>query len=294
MESKTAGQILKEKRVERGWTIDDAEQATRIKKRYIIALEDDDYDDIPGDFYVRAYIKQYSDRLGTDYSPLINYYETGELIGDKDESEPSFEGQLEYDNNIDNNTKVSDQDNNNPINNIRNHLPIILLSGTALLILIGVSAIVFFNRPKTSLPTVTSSSSSLVSKEESQKEEPKEEKKEEKPKEEVKTKLEASVEGSDMQVKATNAPNPLNIEISVSNGVESWISVTNSDQENGLVLNSSKNSVTAKLSDNAPNAVITLGVVQGVSIKVDGQELDMSKLADQMTGTVSLNINYKN
>lgn len=293
MESKTAGQILKEKRAERRWTIDDAEQATRIKKRYIIALEDDDFDDIPGDFYVRAYIKQYSDRLGTDYSPLINYYETGELIGEKDRSESSFEEQLDSGNN---NIEVSDQDQSKTINNIRNHLPIILLSGTALLILIGVSAIVFFNRPNTSLPTAVPSqgSSSLISKKESQKEEPKEKKKEEEPKQEVKTKFESLVNGSDMQVKVTDAPNPLNIEISVSDGVESWISVTNSDQENGVVLNSSKKSVKAKLSDKAPNTVITLGVVQGVSIKVDGQELDMSKLANQTTGTISLNINYKN
>lgn len=291
MESKTAGQILKEKRAERRWTIDDAEQATRIKKRYIIALEDDDYDDIPGDFYVRAYIKQYSDRLGTDYSPLINYYETGELIGEEDESESASEVQLNSEN-----IEISDQDQNNTINNIRNHLPIILLSGTALLILIGVSAIVFFNRPKTSLPTVPSSSSSstIVSKDDSQKEEPKEEKKEEEPKQESKTKLEESANGSDMQVNVTDAPNPLNIEISVSDGVESWISVTNSDQANGVVLNPSRKSVATKLSDNVTNAVITLGVVQGVSIKIDGQELDMSKLANQTTGTVSLNINYKN
>ncbi|OFI48993.1 hypothetical protein BG261_04845 [Floricoccus tropicus] len=287
MESKTAGQILKEKRIERRWTIDDAEQATRIKKRYIIALEDDDYDDIPGDFYVRAYIKQYSDRLGTDYSPLINYYETGELIGEDDESESSLDRQLNSGNNI----RVSDQDQNSIINNIRNHLPIILLSGTALLILIGVSAIVFFNRPKIPLPTDTSSesSSSLVAKEETT-----EEKKEEETRQEAKTKLEASVNGSDMQVKVTDAPNPLSIEILVSDGVESWISVTNSDQENGVVLNSSKKSITAKLSDKASNTVITLGVVQGVSIKIDGQKLNMTKLANQTTGTVSLNINYKN
>ena len=50
------GKKLHDARVAKGYTLDDLQQATKIQKRYLIAIEDEKFDELPGDFYVRAFV----------------------------------------------------------------------------------------------------------------------------------------------------------------------------------------------------------------------------------------------
>lgn len=58
------GKTLKTARIEKGYTLDDLQQITKIQKRYLIAIEDENFAALPGDFYVKAFIKQYAEMSG--------------------------------------------------------------------------------------------------------------------------------------------------------------------------------------------------------------------------------------
>ena len=69
------GKKLQKARQAKGYTLDDLHQITKIQKRYLIAIEDEKFDELPGDFYVRAFVKQYADTVGLDGDDLLKEYE---------------------------------------------------------------------------------------------------------------------------------------------------------------------------------------------------------------------------
>ncbi len=69
------GQKLREARLAKGYTLDDLQKITKIQKRYLIAIEEGNFDALPGNFYVRAFIKQYADSVGLDGDKLLKQYE---------------------------------------------------------------------------------------------------------------------------------------------------------------------------------------------------------------------------
>ena len=291
-EYKTVGQFLRDKRLEKNWTINDAEMATRIKKRYIISLEEDDYADMPGDFYTRAYIKQYAERLGADDQLLIDAYENGNKI------KVDLQGGYEQ---VDSSDKEPEEKAVD-LPEVSPKLPLILLSATAIIILLGVFAIAIFNKSDNPLSgyvmTETSSdigSSSDESSIENQKSESQtSESQTSQASSESKEGLKVSGGGASLDVAVADSDNPLKLDISVGDGVESWVSVSNSELASGVTLNASKQSVSTTLANDATSAVISLGVSPGVSISINGQKLDMSALTSETSGTINLNISYKN
>ncbi len=70
---------LKEAREEKGMSLDELQAATKIQKRYLTALEEGNYDVIPGNFYVRAFIKQYAEAVGLDSDQLFEEYKKTSL-----------------------------------------------------------------------------------------------------------------------------------------------------------------------------------------------------------------------
>jgi cytoskeleton protein RodZ len=60
------GKKLREARTRRKLTLDEVETATKIRGRYLQALENEDWDQLPGDTYARAFIRTYGRLVGLD------------------------------------------------------------------------------------------------------------------------------------------------------------------------------------------------------------------------------------
>ncbi|WP_274361395.1 helix-turn-helix domain-containing protein [Paenibacillus thermotolerans] len=68
------GQLLRKARMERGMSLEDLQESTKIRKRYLEAIEDGNMNVLPGNFYARAFIKQYSEAVGLDPDELLKLY----------------------------------------------------------------------------------------------------------------------------------------------------------------------------------------------------------------------------
>lgn len=68
------GARLKEARTAKGYSLDDLQSITKIQKRYLSGIENEDYSMMPGAFYVRAFIKQYSEAVGLDSDEMLSLY----------------------------------------------------------------------------------------------------------------------------------------------------------------------------------------------------------------------------
>ena len=71
MKTKTIGEILREERQRHRLSIEKLAQKTRIKKKYLQALENNQFDRLPAATFVKGYIKIYAQLFGFDHQPLI-------------------------------------------------------------------------------------------------------------------------------------------------------------------------------------------------------------------------------
>lgn len=69
------GELLRKARDQRGLTLDDIQETTKIRKRYLEAIESGDHTILPGPFYVRAFVKNYSEAVGLDPEEVLRLYQ---------------------------------------------------------------------------------------------------------------------------------------------------------------------------------------------------------------------------
>nr|WP_275900957.1 RodZ domain-containing protein [Bacillus mycoides] len=67
---------MTEAREAKGLSIDQLHEITKIQKRHLVAIEEGNYDVLPGAFYARAFIKQYADAVGLNGEELLVEYQS--------------------------------------------------------------------------------------------------------------------------------------------------------------------------------------------------------------------------
>ena len=71
---RTVGQILKEEREKKFYTLDEIEKATKIRKELLENLEKDQYQKLPPPTFVQGFIKNYGRFLGLETTKLLAIY----------------------------------------------------------------------------------------------------------------------------------------------------------------------------------------------------------------------------
>jgi len=71
---KTVGSMLHEVRMQKGIVLEDVEKATKIRKKFLEAIEQDDYAIIPSLAYAKGFVKNYSEFLGLDSQMTLAFF----------------------------------------------------------------------------------------------------------------------------------------------------------------------------------------------------------------------------
>ena len=86
--SLSIGSALRRAREKRGLSLEEAEQATKIRARYLDALERQDYDILPASIYVHGFLKTYATFLGLDGEALSRELKESGQAKEEDETGP--------------------------------------------------------------------------------------------------------------------------------------------------------------------------------------------------------------
>jgi cytoskeleton protein RodZ len=82
------GNSLREARERQGLGYPEIELATKIRAKYIRALEEEDFTSIPGDAYIRGFLRTYADYLGLDSDVYVDEYASRFITSWRDEVPP--------------------------------------------------------------------------------------------------------------------------------------------------------------------------------------------------------------
>lgn len=158
------GQKLRQARIDKGYTIDDLQQITKIQKRYLLAIEEGNFDQLPGKFYVNAFIKQYAQTVGLDGQALLNEYQ-GAPVNNENTSEKAESSNEVSEDDSEKKSGVSralNEQKTSGLERLRGYLPQIIIIAVVLILIIGIYSIALNHRNGSNQSATASSSTSSV------------------------------------------------------------------------------------------------------------------------------------
>jgi cytoskeletal protein RodZ len=78
------GSSLREARLRQDLDFPELEERTKIRPKYLRALEDERFEILPAPTYVRGFLRSYAEALGLDGQPFVDEYNTRFAVGDED------------------------------------------------------------------------------------------------------------------------------------------------------------------------------------------------------------------
>jgi cytoskeletal protein RodZ len=87
---KEIGDYLRDCRESKGDDITKVSKQLNIRKKYLQAIEDGDFDVLPGSIYTEGYLKNYAEYLELDSQDVLNKYKYGTANDDEEQVEEEF------------------------------------------------------------------------------------------------------------------------------------------------------------------------------------------------------------
>jgi cytoskeleton protein RodZ len=78
------GNSLREARLRQQLDFPEIEQATKIRAKYLRALEDEQFEVLPAQTYVKGFLRSYSEYLGLDGQLYVDEYNSRFVVGEED------------------------------------------------------------------------------------------------------------------------------------------------------------------------------------------------------------------
>ena len=272
MRKKTIGEVLRLARISQGLSLEELQRKTDIQLDLLEALETDNYDKLPNLFYTRSFLRKYAWAVELDENIILDAYDSGSMITyeEVDVDEIELSGRRRS-----NRKKQS-------------FLPLFYFLLFSLSIIAFVSYYVWnyiqtqpINTSEASYSVVTTTTSDSTTEVTSNNQSTTETSVAET------SAVTISGEGDTISVVYKTSKETAELQLSVKD-TQSWVSVSDTDLAGGVTLAPGNQTATTTISKKTP-VTITLGVVKGVKIKIDNQEIDTSKLTGQ-TGWISLTI----
>ena len=272
MRKKTIGEVLRLARISQGLSLEELQRKTDIQLDLLEALETDNFDKLPNLFYTRSFLRKYAWAVELDENIILDAYDTGSMITyeEVDVDEIELSGRRRS-----NRKKQS-------------FLPLFYFLLFSLSIIAFVAYYVWnyiqtqpINTSEASYSVVTTATSDSTTEVTSNNQSTTETSVAET------SAVTISGEGDTISVVYKTSKETAELQLSVKD-TQSWVSVSDTDLAGGVTLAPGNQTVTTTISKKTP-VTITLGVVKGVKIKIDNQEIDTSKLTGQ-TGWISLTI----
>ncbi|EFX57739.1 hypothetical protein HMPREF0849_00917 [Streptococcus sp. C300] len=268
MRKKTIGEVLRLARINQGLSLEELQEKTEIQLHFLEAMEADDFDQLPSTFYARSFLRKYAWAVELDERIVLDAYDSGSMITyeEVDVDEEDLSGRRRS-----NKKKTS-------------YLPLFYFVLFALSILIFVTYYVWNYiqtqpSPSSANYSVVSSTSSTTSSSSSSSSQTSSSSST------TESTITVSGEGNRIEARYKTSKETATVQLAVSD-TTSWISVSGSELEGGVTLSTDNKNAKTTVSTKNP-VTITLGVVKGVTVTVDNQTIDTSKLTTQ-TGTVTL------
>ncbi|MFK4567666.1 helix-turn-helix domain-containing protein [Enterococcus sp. UD-01] len=277
MASVNIGKKLRDARLQRNMSLDELQQITKTQKRYLIAIEENDFDSMPGTFYVRAFIRQYASAVGLDGNELVDIY------NGKDEEE-DIESAIQFETLDESRTQMYDE--NSGFKRFTHSLPAIVFSLIGLAIVIIVFYITWQNRQAG--PIITPPPSEIITESESSEERSTESSQTSSTTTESTTTTSSSEpaptaevtflgeSGTTVNMSAANVTNPAKLEFTATTG-SCWVGVyiaTAANNDNGYFFQETIQPGAPKsvdIPEGTTQIVISLGASEYMTFKVNGQ-----------------------
>lgn len=276
------GQKLRNARIKKGYTIDDLQQITKIQKRYLIAIEEGQFDHLPGDFYVRAFIKQYSDAVGISGDDVLEEYKA-----DIPNSQPAQEEAPQ-----ENKTRSIKEESNSFFSSLGNYIPQIVV-GIVVIVIIAVIAFGMIHRSQNaSSVTIPKDNTTKVTKKSTSKKTKKTTKAKKTAKKADTKSVSVKASDTDDTYTVKNVPSSGLKVVVTGKGGQAWIQFTEGSNTTWQQALSADEKKETTVPTDTTSFKIQTGNVNNTEITIDGKKLDLGTVdsSSSIVKTLTFNI----